>query len=44
MFWEKYFPDKQGIVLKTEYDAEAAFLTPYMGEQERRFFMPFVTQ
>ncbi len=30
--------DKQGIVLKTEYDAEAAFLTLYMGEQERRFF------
>ena len=29
---------KQGIVLKTEYDAEAAFLTLYMGEQERRFF------
>ena len=23
--------DKQGIVLKTEYDAEAAFLTLYMG-------------
>ena len=30
--------DKQGIVLKTEYDAKAAFPTPYMGEQERRFF------
>ena len=30
--------DKQGIVLKTEYDAEAAFLTLYTGEQERRFF------
>ena len=30
--------DKQGIVLKTEYDAKAAFPTPYMGEQERCFF------
>ncbi len=29
--------DKQGIVLKTEYDTKAAFLTLYMGEQERRF-------
>ena len=33
--------DKQGIVLKTEYDAEAAFLTLYMGEQERRFLVPY---
>ena len=24
--------------MKTEYDADAAFLYPYMGEQERRFF------
>ena len=26
--------------MKTEYDADAAFLYPYTGEQERRFFMP----
>ena len=26
--------------MKTEYDAYAAFLYPYTGEQERRFFMP----
>ena len=30
--------------MKTEYDANAAFLYPNTGEQERRFFMPFVTQ
>ena len=24
--------------MKTEYDADAAFLYPYTGEQERRFF------
>ncbi len=30
--------DKPGIVLKTEYDAEAAFLASHTGEQERRFF------
>ncbi len=24
--------------MKTEYDANAAFLYPYTGEQERRFF------
>ncbi|RKI24053.1 hypothetical protein D7V82_15665 [bacterium 1xD8-6] len=26
--------------MKTEYDAKAAFLYPYTGEQERCFFMP----
>ena len=26
--------------MKTEYDAYAAFLYPYTGEQKRRFFMP----
>ena len=26
--------------MKTEYDADAAFLYPNTGEQERRFFMP----
>ena len=36
--------DEHAIVLKTEYDAEAAFLTLYTGEQERRFFHALVTQ
>lgn len=36
--------DKQDIVLKTEYDTKAAFLTPYIGRNRNAtfFFIPFV--
>ncbi len=30
--------------MKTEYDADAAFLYPYTGEQERRFFIDFIDE